>query len=186
MSDDPAFRIEKPDPELEAATADAPDAPRYDFSTLKLPIEPGAWRDADDRMFHACFAILGQYVEEELGTEPQSWQDESCMYRGYRLHFVDRGEADPTRAAIDLWLWYRDELPALVKAYEEDIEEERRVRRSTARRARRARRRARRTGKPTPAVVVSDRATMFPHDWPETVKNAKLRDLIDLRRYLWT
>jgi hypothetical protein len=63
-----------------------------DFSTLQLPIKPGVWVDADERMFHACFTILGQYVDGELGGEPSV-------------------EIDKT--AIALWRWYRNELPGL-------------------------------------------------------------------------
>jgi hypothetical protein len=95
-----------------------------DFTTLKLPFEKGDWVDADTRMFHACFIILGEYVEKELGTEPASWSadredGENGMYRGYRLHASDDGD----KKAIDLWLWYRDELPALKEDYAKDVRE---------------------------------------------------------------
>lgn len=180
MSDDPTFWISESYFE-ETGTGGASPAPEHDFSTLKLPIEPGAWRDADDRMFHACFVILGQYIEEELGTEPRPHQDGSMMHRGYRLHSADGGgdHSKRERAAIDLWLWYRNELPVLKRAYDEDVEE---VYAAPG---------GLRYGEPdeqgrTPATVVRNREPKFPYDWPETVKDAKLRGLMDLRRYLWT
>jgi hypothetical protein len=146
-----------------------------DFSILKLPIGPGDWRDADDRMFHACFVILGQFVEDELGTV--AWkigEEQSTMYRGYRLHSV--GDLEPK--AIDLWLWYRDELPKLQKEYADDIRE----------------------CYAGPLVtepvegsgmvrVVSfgrTRKPKFPTDYPQTVMDQKLQDLMSIRRGLWT
>jgi len=97
-----------------------------DLSTVHLPLEPGRWCDADERMLMACFTILGQFVEQELGPsleEPESdggslprEEREVTSHRGYRVHCY--GGTD--EQAIDLWLWYRDELPALEKQADED------------------------------------------------------------------
>lgn len=145
---------------------------KHDFSTLRLPIEPGAWRDADDRIFHACFLILGQFVEQELGTEPLDIGGvKSPMYRGYRVHFAD----GYNEKAIDLWLWYRDELPQLQRDYTDDItaafggmhleqDEKGAIR----------------------WVGGKTGIRRFPYDFPQTVKDEKLRELIELRRSLWT
>lgn len=125
----------------------------FDFSILKLPIEPDEWRDADDRMFHACFTVLGQFVEVELGTE--AWDgNEEGLYRGYRRHSRDDFEAK----AIDLWLWYRDELPKLEKEYDDDLRE----------------------------WLEEMRHPKFSYGYPDEVKNDKLAELIRIRRSLWT
>lgn len=145
-----------------------------DRCVLHLPFEGREWVDADEVMFHACFAVLKLFVEKELGTE--AWDfggEESDMYRGFRLHSA--GGTD--EKAIDLWLWYRDELPALEKDYARDISEcysgefEREP-----------------VGNGMFRVTSFGRVRdpKYPHDWPETVKDQKLRELIDLRRTLWT
>lgn len=66
--------------------------------------------DYDDVMFHACFKVLDRHVELELGKDSGS---ES--YRGYRQHFA----GNVHEPAIDLHLWYKNELPKLIK--EENI-----------------------------------------------------------------
>lgn len=77
-----------------------------DFSQLTLPIEKGEWCDADERMFLACFTILGQFMEGELAD--CTWGDMS--HHGYNV------SSDNDIKAIDLWLWYRDELPKIYEA----------------------------------------------------------------------
>ena len=32
--------------------------------------------DADERMFHSCFSLLGEFVEQELGTTSQGYDKE--------------------------------------------------------------------------------------------------------------
>ena len=137
---------------------------------VRLPIRYG-WVDADERMFHACFQILRRYVEEELGNKPCFDDDE--LYRGFRLHSSEGTD----EKAIDLWLWYRDELPALEKAYWDD----------------RAGCYGKIVTKPvegTDFVEVVDfgkiREPKYPFDYPETMKEKKLRELIELRQTLWT
>ena len=119
-----------------------------DYSTLALPFEKGEVVDADQRMFEACFAILGQYVESELGAS----SDTEEVYRGYRLHSTDGND----EKAIELWLWYKNELPTLEadcqKSFSGQLKTE----------------------------------PKFRHFFPEIVKDHKLRELIDLRRSLWT
>lgn len=73
------------------------------YHIVKLHTPPG-YRDIDDRMFHAAFALLGEFVEKELGTEP--WSEETELHNGYRVHF--EGPVQPQ--AIDLWLWYKDHV----------------------------------------------------------------------------
>lgn len=68
-------------------------------------LKPG-WTDADEVMFRACFAILRRFVEWELGKPSKDWPE---AYRGYRVHSA--GGHD--EKAIDLWLWYKEELPKL-------------------------------------------------------------------------
>ena len=46
--------------------------------------------DADERMFHACFSILGEFVEEELGTTSQGYdKEQSRLYRG---RYIERAQ----------------------------------------------------------------------------------------------
>lgn len=136
-----------------------------DFSTLPLPFEKGDCPDADERMFQACFTILGQFVENELGRPEK--EDEEDSYRGYRLHF----EGNNNPKAIDLWLWYKNELPELERAYEQDLAESY-------------------SGDIKTVAGVVDfgrvREPKFPYDYPETVKDEKLRELLEIRRALWT
>lgn len=93
------------------------------------------YMDVDDRMFHAMFALLGEYVEIELGPvtvelsrsehhdemeyQARCEQDGDPFsisemveatrrtHRNYRLH------SGCDEAAIDLWIWYRYEYPKL-------------------------------------------------------------------------
>ena len=154
--------------------------PSLILCTLKLPFERGEWCDADERIFQACFTILRQFVEDELGTE----QDD---YRGYRLHSADIEPEDPSglaprrssdKDAIDLWLWYRDELPKLEADYAQDISECFSGEWKT---------------QPVPGLPLREitdfgkvREPKFPYDYPEIVKDKKLRELIELRCSLWT
>jgi hypothetical protein len=155
-----------------------------DFSTLSLPIPKGEWRDTDERIFQACFTILGQFVENELGPETTVRADlaaegrdpdRTTFYRGYRVHSCGGND----EKAIDLWLWYTIDLPALEAAYDADIEE---VYSGDI------------TTKPVPnnpmlrelVFPPLKREPKYPHDYPETVKEQKLAELIALRRALWT
>lgn len=108
--------------------------------------------DADERMFHACFSILGEFVEEELGTTSQGYDKErSRLYRGYRLHSAN----DRDKAAIDLWLWYRDDLPEETALCDRNI------------------------AAMTPDNPVDHEQIL------QNLKDQKLRDLINIRRQLW-
>lgn len=76
------------------------------YHVVRTDLPPGYY-DADERMFRACFALLGQFVERELGAPDPEYPEAS--YRGYRLHSIDGGEEQ----AIDLWIWYKQDLPAM-------------------------------------------------------------------------
>lgn len=148
-----------------------------DFSTLKLPFNKGDWVDADTRIFHACFAILGQYVEDELGKEPSKFGNkEGKMHRGYCIHARDGRD----EKAIDLWLWYRDELPALIKDYDKDIAEcfsgEVKTKAITI------------NGVETHEIVdfIKVREPKYEHNYPQIVSNQKLQELMAIRQSLWT
>lgn len=147
----------------------------HGFDTLKLPFKPDEWRDADERIFHACFTILGQFVENELGTKPWRFGDEeSEMHRGYRPHFV--GDDHPK--AIDLWLWYRDELPKLEEDYARDLNE-----------CYSGEFKTRPVGDSGMREVVDFgrvKEPKYPHDYPDTVKHEKLAELMAIRTALWT
>lgn len=142
---------------------------KIDYSTLRLPIEPGEWCDADERMFQACFTILGQFVEEELGQAKPGGPE----HRGYRLHSV--GGIEPK--AIDLWIWYRDELPTLEAEYDQDLCECYSGDMKTELTA---------EGLRKIIDFGKVREPKFPHDYPELVKEEKLAELMAIRRGLWT
>lgn len=152
---------------------------KHDFSILKLPFEPDRWVDADYRLFEACFAILGQFVCDELDL----CTDQESSHRGYRLHSADNEAGDnPERVAIDLWLWYTEDLPKLEEAYALDLAQ---CYSSVPREK----------VEYTASDVytfheyrVSELATKpkYPYDYPETVKDEKLAELIAIRRSLWT
>lgn len=141
---------------------------RYDIVRTDLGF---CYADADERMFRACFALLGEFVEQELGRE--AWFEGSELYRGYRLHF----EGDEQKRLIDLWLWYRDELPRLIDDYDDDM-----------RMSFSGKMQTRDIGNGLTEVISfgQTKEPRYPHDWPSTVKDEKLRELIALRRHMWT
>lgn len=106
-------------------------------------LKPG-WHDVDELMFHACFALLGRFVEQELGPVSVDHARDHGHYRGYRIHC--RGGTD--EAAIDLWLWFHDDLPGLTAQHWA--------------------------------------APYDPYDRLDTLKQAKLDQLMRLRSKLWT
>jgi hypothetical protein len=68
---------------------------------VKTTLKPGFY-DIDDVMFHACFALLGRFVENELGRSSKT-----DSYRGYRIdNFCNKQTGNDDKKAIDLWLWY--------------------------------------------------------------------------------
>jgi hypothetical protein len=75
------------------------------YHVVKTDLKPG-YCDIDERMFRACFALLGQFVELELGIENVEHALKYGHHRGYRIHSL--GGSD--EKAIDLWLWYKFEM----------------------------------------------------------------------------
>lgn len=84
------------------------------YQTVKIP---PCHYSTDEAMFHACFVLLGKYVEEELGPAPSEkeqywnkkiWGYETPTYNGYRLHSNDE-------EAIDLWIWYSQTRNKIIK-----------------------------------------------------------------------
>lgn len=166
-----------------SAEPQTPDMDMHGFDTLKLPLDTNEWYDADERMFQACFEVLRQFVEDELGPD-----ENGDGYRGFRLHSADIEPGDPSgmpprrssdRDAIDLWLWYRDELPRVEQEYADEVHR-------------------RFGGDDVMTTVPTDNPMLreiiikpkgeakFPYDYPEIVKDEKLGKLIALRRALWT
>lgn len=70
--------------------------------------EPG-YCDVDELIFRACFALLGRFVEEELGRISVDDALEDGHYMGYRIHSLEGTD----EVAIDLWLWYIQDLKNL-------------------------------------------------------------------------
>ena len=82
---------------------------------VRTDLRPG-WCDVDEVMFCACFALLGRFVEHELGIATVDYALEYGHYRGYRIHSL--GGTD--EAAIDLWHWYRYDLKKLYNEMDRD------------------------------------------------------------------
>jgi hypothetical protein len=82
------------------------------YHIVNTGLKPGYY-DIDEIMFHACFVLLGSFVEDELGKAPFDAPNEYC---GYRLH----SEGGNDERAIDLWIWYKYQLPELLKDEEAD------------------------------------------------------------------
>lgn len=144
------------------------------YHIVRTSLAPGYY-DIDYVMFDACFTLLGRFVERELGPMTgDCYEGYDNLYRGYRLHSAGGND----EKAIDLWLWYKHELPEIERLYAEDLRacygndsmefgepDAKGLRELKIRR------------KKEPA---------YPYEWPEIEKDKKLRELIDMRRYLWT
>jgi hypothetical protein len=145
-------------------------------------IKADTWTDSDERMFQACFTILGEYVENELGTVNWYPDQPDCMYRGYRQH-AQNGDAP----LIDLWLWYLKELP------QEEIEYANYIDKKYAN--------TRIVTKPSvnhkdllemhiegqvTTEIEKDQKYDSGPDYIEELKDKKLKELICLRRTMWT
>jgi hypothetical protein len=153
------------------------------YHVLNLGITPG-WYDTDYRMFHACFALLGQFVEQELGRmspdeakAAYGYTADECHYKGYRLHSCGGHDEQ----AIDLWLWYKIELPAEERAVDAEILElygnAKFKFTSTL---------VDEPGLSEAAAPIPKRTAKYEHDYIENLMDDKLRQLIELRRCLWT
>lgn len=90
---------------------------------IDTKLDPHDFHEVDELMFHACFRILGSYVEDQLGRPTEKDHEravksqypyEITIHRGYRVH---NDRYDPE--GIDLWLWYRDELPEVKRRYDD-------------------------------------------------------------------
>ncbi len=118
-----------------------------------LPIA-GQYVDADKRMFIACFEILGDFVEKELGKCLDEAAAPDTSYKGYRIH----SDLGTDQRAIDLWLWYKKELPQIEKeAHESKI------------------------------YSVNSRVNYkYGFSYIQNLKNEKLKELMQIRESLWT
>jgi hypothetical protein len=73
--------------------------PRYRFHVVDTGLPPG-WHDVDERMLHACMALLCSYVEDEQGGES-----------GFPNVAAGDGENDAEALAIYRW-WKHERQPA--------------------------------------------------------------------------
>lgn len=146
-------------------------AKNFGFNNLKLPISSNNWVDADERMFLACFEILGQFVEKELGRKPWDFKEygKSPMYKGYRLHSAGDGEKCEKKA-IRLWIWYSQELPKLIVDYNKDTESQFIDDENAALGMR----------------INPDYTPKYNYGFIDNIKDKKLKELIKIRRGLWT
>jgi len=77
------------------------------YHIVRTGLSPGYY-DVDEVMFRACFALLGRFVERELGRAAVDDEPDQ-HYRWYRVHCTSGTD----EVAIDLWCWYREQLPVL-------------------------------------------------------------------------
>ena len=135
------------------------------------------WIDPDERMFHACFSILGEFVEKELGPVKLNSPDYrmDCQYRGYRLHSYG------DESAIDMWCWYKWDLPKEIEAHDNWLDRKYANCRPIISEG---------SFSFTPAQEQPDdekyETDGMQKDYIEALKDKKLRELIDMRRSLWT
>lgn len=70
--------------------------PRHKYHLVDTKLGPG-YADQDTRMLHACFALLGEYIEEEGGIQ-------AIRTDGDTIHVID-GERQAEIVA--LWDWWK-------------------------------------------------------------------------------
>lgn len=129
---------------------------------IELPYDKECWVDADQKMFDACFLILVDFVENELGKI--TWNKGKDIYRDFRLHSTEEKE----KTAIDLYYWYVEELPKLKKDVAEDlhscyIEDENSL-----------------------LGIKRVKKPKYSSDYVDEICDKKLKELIEIRRALWT
>lgn len=123
------------------------------YHTLKIMnVKPG-WNDIDYMMFHACFTLLGRFVEGELGILKLDGTTTN-HYRGYRLHSVEGFD----EKAIDLWLWYKLELPKLIEEENEYLDNKK----------------------------WKEYNNKYGYLYVEKIQNEKMDELMKIRKWLWT
>jgi hypothetical protein len=148
-----------------------------------LNIEPTSWTDVDTRMLHACFTLLGSFVEDELGKISLEYKKKypDCDYKGYRLHSC--GGHD--EKAIDLWLWYKEELPKEKKAYEEYLDKKYCNMKMVKGEGTFSFQGVARDVEGQEKYEPEDKKHLG-YDYIEALQDKKLMELIELRRTLWT
>jgi hypothetical protein len=146
-------------------------------------IEPTTWTDVDTRMFNAMFTILGSFVEEELGKISEEYKKEypDCDYKGYRLHSA--GGTD--EQAIDLWLWYTVELPKEEKAYADYVHRKFGKKRMISTPEGNGLSSLSFEG-PDESTEEDEKKYGGVYEPIEELKDKKFRELVELRRTLWT
>ena len=94
--------------------------PKHRYNLVRTGLKPGYY-DQDTRMLHACFALLGDYIEEEGGE--QKLRDWSAELRSRpdpnAPEGMDTAHADKQDEAVILWRWWKVEKPADEKRRDE-------------------------------------------------------------------
>lgn len=82
--------------------------PRYRYHVIHTGLEPGYW-DEDTRMLHACFTLLGQYVEWHGGADKLESFSAELRDPSIDPHApmeLKTGQADKQDEATALWRWW--------------------------------------------------------------------------------
>lgn len=91
--------------------------PRHRYNMIKTGLPPGYY-DVDTLMLHGCFSLLCRYVEDECGgaddllkwtkdlmSNPDHNAPDGCL----------ENQANGQLKALELYLWWKHELPAMKK-----------------------------------------------------------------------
>jgi hypothetical protein len=84
--------------------------PRHQYNIVRTGLKPGYY-DEDTLMLHACFAILGRYIESEGGIEAIRAEEGT-------IHVID---GDYRSELLALWDWWKIEKPADEKRRDEMV-----------------------------------------------------------------
>ena len=94
--------------------------PKHRYNLVCTGLKPGYY-DHDTRMLHACFVLLGEYIEEEGGElKLRDWSAELRSRPDPNApEGMDNAQADKQDEAVTLWHWWKIEKPADEKRRDE-------------------------------------------------------------------
>lgn len=106
---------------------------------LKTGLKPGYWYDFDERILHAIFNELVDFVEIELAnlskwneTKKYYFKNERCVeaaydYFNWAKELEEEGQktrqAEDAQKIQDLYEWWKTERPNRINSYDYDLEE---------------------------------------------------------------
>ena len=93
---------------------------RHKYHLVDTRLGPGYY-DQDTRMLHACFSLLGDYIEEEGGADKLAQWSQELMAEPDKNapEGMQMGQAQRQNEALSLWRWWTVEKPADEKLRDE-------------------------------------------------------------------